>query len=103
MKLDPRATQLYFNVLFYELQDPSKVSHFMKVRSPVCKLKIPRFFKFFQINPSPLPQKERTRFGCAHHVSSTSAYSSHQVSSQSLHSQCLPLQLPAILRDTVGI
>jgi len=66
------------------------ISNFIKIRSPVLKLKIPQFFWFFQINNPQLPQRGRIRTNYVNLVSITCAYSSYQVSSGSLHSKVSP-------------
>ena len=58
--------------------------------------------------PPQLPQRERMQSGYVNHVSTTFVYSTHQVSSQSLHSKRFarflpPPQLPPVSPDLVGI
>ena len=62
-----------------------------KIQSPVLKLKITQFFRIRPPPPNPPPpQRDKIHFSYVNHVSRTCAYSSHQVSSRSLHSKCFP-------------
>ena len=69
-----------------------QILNFIKIRSPVFKLKILQFFYFFRINtPPPLNTSKESRSVSIMSITYLEIFVSfHQVSSQSLHSKRFP-------------